>query len=40
MTSAISIGKQDFASLRENHYFMLIKPILSDNGGKVEMTLR
>ena len=25
MTSAISIGKQDFASLRENHYFYVDK---------------
>ena len=25
MTSAISIGKQDFASLRENHYFYVEK---------------
>ena len=25
MTPAISIGKQDFASLRENHYFYVDK---------------
>ena len=32
MTSAISIGKQDFASLRENHYFYIDKSELSSLG--------
>ncbi len=39
MGKVISIGKQDFASLRENDYFLWIKQSLLKNGGKMEMIL-
>ena len=33
----IAIGIQDFAKIRENHTFLLIKQNLSENGGIVGM---
>ena len=41
MNQVISIGKQDFASLREGNYFFVDKPRISlVNGGNQVMTLR
>lgn len=39
MGQVISIGKQDYVSLRENHYFSEIKRISSGSGGKMQMIL-
>ena len=40
MAEVVSIGKQDFASIRENHYFYIDKTDLSGNGGNRQMRLR
>ena len=37
MEKVISIGKQNFASLRENHYFFVDKSHFIKTGGKTEM---
>ena len=39
MGKVISIGKQDFASLRENDYFFVDKTKFIKKGGKMEMIL-
>ncbi len=39
MGQVISIGKQDYVSLRENHYFYIDKRISSGSGGKMQMIL-
>lgn len=40
MAQSISIGKQDFAFLDKITAFLLIKQILSKNGGIMSMILR
>lgn len=40
MSQTIAIGGQDFEYLRTNQYFLLINPISSENGGKMEIRLR
>ena len=37
MARTVAIGKQDFASIMENHYFFVDKQSLSGNGGNPEM---
>ena len=39
MKQVISIGKQDFASLRDENYFFIDKSDFIKNGGKQEMKL-